>query len=107
MSSIYICAGLVLENMRGPHVQHCQQMSIGTLGIPNIPGTVAAIPVNPMECDGITWDIPQSPISYASTSGVHLVPVYHGMGWDMELCGTFHAVPSHPMVHCDEMDTWH
>ena len=55
-------AGLVLEDMRGTHVQHCQQMSIGTLGIPNVPGTVAAIPINPMGCDGITWDVPQSPM---------------------------------------------
>ena len=34
-------------------------MSISTLGIPNVSGTVAAIPINPMGCDGITWDVPQ------------------------------------------------
>ena len=51
-------------------------MSIGTLGIPNVPGTVAAIPINPMGCDGITWDVPQSPminelLMYLTTYRLH------------------------------------
>ena len=58
-----LCAGLVLEDMRSTH--HCQEMSIGALEIPNVPGTVPAIPINPMGWDGITWDVPQSPMSYA------------------------------------------
>ena len=70
---------IVLEDMRGSHVQHCQQISIGTLEIPYVPGTVAAIPINPMGCDGITWDVPQSSMPYASIPGVHPVAVYHGM----------------------------
>ena len=52
-----------------------------------------------MGCDGITWDVPQSPIPYALIPGVHPVPVYYGMGWDTELCGTSQAVLSCPMVH--------
>ena len=82
--------------MRGTHVQHCQEMSIGTLGIPNVPGTVAAIPINPMGCDGITWDVPQSSMSYAAIPGFHPVPVYHGMG-DGTQNSVRHPKPSHPV----------
>ena len=35
-----------------PHIQHCQQMSIGTLGNPNVPSAVTAIPINSMRWDG-------------------------------------------------------
>lgn len=35
-----------------PHIQHCQQMFIGTLGNPNVPSAVTAIPINSMGWDG-------------------------------------------------------
>ena len=50
-------------------------------------------------------DVPKSPMSYASVPGVHLITVYHGMRWDSVECPTEFHVPSHPMVHWDEMDT--
>ena len=47
----------------------------GTLGIPNVPGTVSGM-------DGTTWAVPQSHTFYASMLGVHPITVHRELGWD-------------------------